>query len=728
MRMQKPKKVPLASIVVVSALSCTVGLSVAFFAGIPSLDSLKWRTYDRYLAFSGAKPAPGNFLVLCPESGEGPKPQSAKDTLLELRLLDEFEIQALALAGPAFAGAPEREELAALRSELPLIIDRECDTIERNIRSLFAAIRSGSIPPKELGRYVELLAGIVKAGGERLKETSGEGQDRTLQAIEAESRRLVAVDGPFAAVKADPDGVLRRLPLVKKEGDRIVPSFELAALMDRLAGPSLRLEKGRVLLLGAKFPGGATRDMAIPVDAEGRALIDWPRPKSNYAPRMLALDELREAIAEEDGFISTIERMDTGGLLLAEGSVLLSRYRYVELLGENVAAGNAAAEWREARKDFFSSALAYFQGSREEERIAALREANGSPAATDEGIDPMDSRVAEIRQSYKEAREHIESLVARRERLSEELHGSFVFTSMNAEEAPLVTSFGKRTSLAEAGAVFASAALSGNSPYILPSGARTVLVCLLIFAATGASFMIGSLFSPVRGLGSGILVGLVGGILSLAVFAAWRAFVPPLPLLLGPCAAAFSAFVLARMRFGVRRVAREKVAVAMYKAPALMRAAESASPEEAVRALRAVQKKLHAAIEGQGGIIAASDGFTVLAFFDEREGAEAPVKRALDAQAEMRGDICAGIDWGDCLIVSKAFGWGNRFKGSISGSVVDLAQRLADLDSHYGTRVLATGAALERIGEGIPRHFIGELKVESTGRKAALYSLGERTG
>ena len=727
MRRQKPIKIPPSSIIAATALSCIFGLSIALLTSIPPLDRLTWKTYDKYLAFSRGKPAPGNFLVLYPESGEGPKAGSAKESLQELRLLDEFEIQALVLAGPAFTEAPEREELAALRSELPLLVDKECDTIEGNIRSLFAAIRSGSIPPKELGRYVELLAGIVRTGGERLKAASGEAQNRTLQAIEAESGRLLAAPASFAEAKADPDGVLRRLPIVKKEGDELLPGFELAALMNRLGGASLKLEPGRVILLGAKLPGGASRDMAIPVDAEGRALIDWPRPTSGDEPRKLALAELRDAIAEEESLMAAIERMDTGGLLLAEGSILPSRYRYVELLGENIAAEGAAAEWREARKDFFASTLAYFRGGREEELIAAQRATDVLPASAEEG-DTSAARIAEIRESYKEARELIESLAARRVRLSEELHGSFTFMSMNAGEEPLITSFGKGTSLAEAGAVFAGAVIAGDSPYILSSGARRVLCLILVLAAAAASFAIGSLFTPLRGLISGIIVGLVGCIASLVAFAAGGAFAPPLPLFLGPCASALAGFVLARGRFGRRIAARECVAVALYKAPAIMRAAEGGSPAEAIRSLRAAHKDMRAAIEGQGGTIAASDGSAVLAFFDEREGSEAPVKRALEAQAKMKGDICAGIDRGDCLIASRAFSWGKGFRGFISGSVVDLAQRLADLDSHYGTRTLATGSALEGIGEEVPRRLIGELNVESTGRKAILYSVGERAG
>ena len=133
--------------------------------------------------------------------------------------------------------------------------------------------------------------------------------------------------------------------------------------------------------------------------------------------------------------------------------------------------------------------------------------------------------------------------------------------------------------------------------------------------------------------------------------------------------------------------------------------------------------------------MALSEGSTLLAFFDARRGMDNPSQRALDAaiaaeklcqkfDAEL--EIRVGLDSGECLIAGYPMRKRKRDEAALLGPVADLALRLADLNSHYGTRILATGAALETAGERFSRNFIGELVVEATGRKSSLYSAQEK--
>jgi CHASE2 domain-containing sensor protein len=708
MRKYQPRTVLVIAVAI--ALSCAVGVSTVVLAGGAPMQTLEWKAYDAYLDLSPKNPAPGDFLAIYPNNQDSAKKPSIKDSLLVFRLLDEFGIESLALAGDAFEGGQEREELTALRSELPPLVDREYGGIEENIRALFSAIRSGSIPPKELGRYVEELVGIVKSSAERIKEASSEVHSPILSELEAEIERFSATQATIFELQADPDGVLRRVLLIKREGERIVPRVELALLMARLGNPRIKLEPGRIRLVGAKLPKGGTRDIAIPVDGEGRALLAWPRPSSSGAPRRLALDELLSAIREEESLVSALEAMETGGLLVGEGAALLSRYRHAERLREDSATGDRAAlaEWREARQGFFSASLAYFEGNHDAELVAG-----------DEGM-------TKIREAYIAARELAGKLAVRRATLSGSLRGACVFLSLYEGTTPPVTSYGRATSAAYAGAVFASAALSGGTPRRIAQRGSVTLALLLVLIAASLGVALRAAPRPFLGLALGLGVALAGFAVSAIGFVAAGAFIPPLPLVLGPLAALISAIALARRRFdGIGKATRKKVTVAACRAAALLRSAEEKSPKEAARARAAFAERVRAAIEAQGGKLAKNDGSTLLAYFEETSGGKAPTQRALKAAFTMAGansrietelGIGIGLDSGECLIA----------EGALIGPAADLAQRLADLNGHYGTRVLATGAVIEAEGDACAPSLIGELEVEATGRKAALYSVGER--
>jgi hypothetical protein len=69
-------------------------------------------------------------------------------------------VQAPVLGASAGIGVDEAELLRRFDTEFSLL--------KSNIRNLFDAIRVGSIPPEESGRYVEDLTGLAERGKERL--------------------------------------------------------------------------------------------------------------------------------------------------------------------------------------------------------------------------------------------------------------------------------------------------------------------------------------------------------------------------------------------------------------------------------------------------------------------------------------------------------------------------------------------------------------------------------
>jgi adenylate cyclase len=88
----------------------------------------------------------------------------------------------------------------------------------------------------------------------------------------------------FTNVYVDPaDGVRRRIFLVQKIQDHFYLQLACAPLADYLGRPEIRLEQRRLILKNARIPGpdaGTVRDLVIPLDPQGRMMLDWP--KTNY--------------------------------------------------------------------------------------------------------------------------------------------------------------------------------------------------------------------------------------------------------------------------------------------------------------------------------------------------------------------------------------------------------------------------------------------------------------
>lgn len=81
----------------------------------------------------------------------------------------------------------------------------------------------------------------------------------------------------FPRVYVDPDGVRRRIDLLYRYEDGIYPQLGLAALLDYLGNPAVKLSEDAIMLKDARFPEGTTRDTVIPLTRDGRMLINWPK-------------------------------------------------------------------------------------------------------------------------------------------------------------------------------------------------------------------------------------------------------------------------------------------------------------------------------------------------------------------------------------------------------------------------------------------------------------------
>ncbi|MBI1735014.1 MAG: sigma 54-interacting transcriptional regulator [Candidatus Rokubacteria bacterium] len=94
---------------------------------------------------------------------------------------------------------------------------------------------------------------------------------------------------------ADADGVVRRVPLLVRRGDRTVPAFALALAAVALdAGPGgITLGPGRIVLRARSAPA---RSIAIPVDRSARMLVHYTAARPG--PTTVAFSELLTAVQD----------------------------------------------------------------------------------------------------------------------------------------------------------------------------------------------------------------------------------------------------------------------------------------------------------------------------------------------------------------------------------------------------------------------------------------------
>jgi adenylate cyclase len=220
--------------------------------------------------------------------------------------------------------------------DFPADFEKTFSEIGNNVADLMGALRSGRISRDEGERREAELLGLIRKGGDDLYQKAqgiardndvylaqasalfgstwatlnlqtaplvGEQAERRSLAEERFSYPVDADSGAqtgeyvdllppvpvfaesargagFTNVDIDSDGVRRRIFLMQKVRDRFYLQLAFAPLADYLGSPEIRLEKRRLIMKNARLPGSgpeAARDIVIPLDSQGRMMLDWPK-------------------------------------------------------------------------------------------------------------------------------------------------------------------------------------------------------------------------------------------------------------------------------------------------------------------------------------------------------------------------------------------------------------------------------------------------------------------
>lgn len=159
----------------------------------------------------------------------------------------------------------------------------------------------------------EPIEGWPIAGGSRSKWLLTAGNSR----VSIPAIGKAAAGHGFMNLTPDPDGVLRRVPLVVRSKDTFYPSLALRAVCKALnvTPERVRIKPGNAVMLRGETGDG---EVMIPIDLHGQAILDFDRA-SGRMPH-LSYSEILESLSDPGKF-KALEAVLTGAIVIISENV-----------------------------------------------------------------------------------------------------------------------------------------------------------------------------------------------------------------------------------------------------------------------------------------------------------------------------------------------------------------------------------------------------------------------
>ncbi|MDR0655346.1 MAG: hypothetical protein LBG22_03445 [Treponema sp.] len=735
--------------------------------------------YDWLLRFRKPPPAArGIVLIDTAEILEADKAAGVLIVLTEFdasSLIIQAAVPSPGILGGNFSGRPESG------GEIRSRFDEEYNLLGRNIRTLFEAIRIGSVPPQDLDRYVAELIELAERGKERLSSAilreEGEGYARFEQASalfgnvwQAGDLRLLRAGGGYdtpwySRVRPDRDGVLRRIAPVlivdDTEPSAGIEHIVYAALRSREAETGIERIDGNLYLVsraahsagesGTEASLRESRNLVIPLDAEGAILVENPAAADTEAFRHLSLSVFSEYEETEKELQRLLREAEAAGIYSGTDPELSPLYlgEYADSLKAQILSNSETdlkESWLAAKKAYLEGLRDFLEGPAEAELVTGYEELIALLELGEEGVSRLQGLRDELIRSFTVIREKEAELRKQRENLETALAGSFCIMGPAPDDEP------------NASAILANTLITGH----FIEGALMLDTWLWPSLALAAGLFCIAAAGPFRTLFWGFfLSGLSFSVFS--VFFIYSAYwIDPListvSLLGGSLFAVFIKTLI--FRSGSRRLRlaysrhigkaplrhllrigrpqlRERIkaysAIIAVKDPSLPLRIDRGDPSEGAEAVRTFYETAAGFVKKAGGIFLGCEGDTVLLCFGSpperlarRETGHTalapfnPAEAAINFIAELekannsittgkntvgRNDANSnsvrdsntalwhfGLDCGDCL-----FAWSELSLYSAYGRPVVRSRILSGLCSRFNARILISESIREKV-------------------------------
>ena len=449
--------------------------------------------YDSLLSYR--RPIEANRSLLLIEADASNKsaliPNERESIAGALLVLTEMEAAAAVITIPLEAENISRADTDSTNRQLSSAFDKEFSRISSNISTLFEAMRTGSVRPKDMKTYVQEVVDLVSEAKSRLyslASSTERSQDLFLASsagvfgksyaglpltfnaeLEKEKRldrfllsriseqgetpdtlpigsgqlrvpNFTMLEGFKGAgfTETNPtvglNGAVRSVTLIHRNGKGFIGNAAFVALLDRLGSPRLLLEPSALTLRGAVLPGGAPQDIRIPLARNGQLLIE---ETENTAFRRLPFTALVNHHETELALFAELKKLERAGFLVVKGSDLspVALHEYASALQEELMTkygdSKKIADWRDVRERFVLSCKAFLDSPAEKNLIQGYENLLKTENNGEEVENNIRAMQKNVKESFDRTRTAYQRFVDVRNDLRRELTASFCMLDLS---------------------------------------------------------------------------------------------------------------------------------------------------------------------------------------------------------------------------------------------------------------------------------------------------------
>jgi len=551
----------------------------------------------------------------------------------------------------------------------------------------------------------------------------------------------------------DADGTLRRINLLFRmpgengAPDKIFGQLAFVPVWVRLGKPAIEVTPSRLILKTSALKENARPDIVIPLDSEGKMVINWPHATywnsfRNGHVRVSELQELQEDTAILEAQVKAME--DHGYFdqdLMGMSSQAKADRAAALAAGDSKAFDAALAEessWRQA-------IVALAEGTREQDLKTILQRQARDPKIPQASKDKIPGLIDDVGVTFTAFRNKVHAFTDLRTSLEKRLKGAMAFYGWTAVATTDlgVTPFDSVYYNVGTHAAVANTILSGAFLNQWPSWATLLLGALV---AIGASFLLtrmGTLAGVLVGFGVflalmfGVAIGYAAtGVYAGALASGATVFLSVLGLTLvrfwsteaekrfihGAFGTYLSPEVIKQLEADPDKLSlggEKKVLTAVFTdVKGFSTFSESMDPNELVQLLNGYLTEMSDIILDTRGTIDKFEGDAIIAFWgaplpfdDHAPQAVHAALRMKKAEAAMNKRFVEtglaktplltriGINTGEMTVGNM--GTARRMDYTMMGTSVNLAARLEGVNKEYGTWILTTEATRSRVDDRV---------------------------
>jgi len=593
-----------------------------------------------------------------------------------------------------------------------------------------------------------------------------------------------AAGGGFPNVFVDKDGVRRRIPLLVEYEGKYVAQLVFAPILDILEPEALIRTGYKLVLKNARDPNdpesGERRDITIPLDEDGRLLINWlkklfsdPVNPENGSFRSISVLALKRCDQYEEKLIDNLVSIEGYGIKTASGYLgyhdavvwLLSSWGDLKAWKQGLLNGERSDYdgYFTGKREFFDSYGQFLEGGYDTEIYETI---DRVIAATGDG---SRKEVKEsIRNNFAVYREEYAAYREQMGRLSKECKGAFCvigYSGVGTSDLG-VNPFAPQYPNVGTHANIYNTIMTGQFIVPLPSWASWLIALVLCYISALVSRRIKSLKMRLFfGFVSSILVFVLGA----AVFALTRVYIP----ILVPLISVFVTFLLVsilRFAFSEQEKSFLRKAFTMYLSsdvvnqivedPSLLKLggqekqitalftdiksfstlSEKVTPEHLVQILNRYLTVMSDIVLEQKGTIDKYIGDAIVSFFgapidlpDHASRACLAAVRMKEAEAKLNEEMLAagetpmpiytriGVNTGAMVVGNM--GTDNKMNYTIMGNDVNLAARLEGVNKQYGTWILVSESTWQATGGMFLGRKLDRVRVVGIDTPVQLYNI-----